>query len=83
MPPTSFQTMVNKDLVAEDVLSAIRKVQKQKEVAQENDIIKVAEVIRVWIRHSIQYFEEVESRFLPGNKSNWDELNRMMLEWSV
>ncbi len=83
MPPTLFQIMIDQKLAKSDILSVIGEVQKQKEVALENEVIEIPESIKTWIDKSITHFEETESSFSSGDKSNWDELNEIMLEWSV
>ena len=83
MPPTIFQAMIDQYLVEDDILSAIRNVQKQKEVALEGHVIEVPKIIKAWIYESIIHFEKVENNFLSGDKAGWGELNEIMLKWSV
>lgn len=82
MPPTFFQSMLDRELADESVLSSIAELQERKATAVECEVIETSGEIMKWIQKSITHFGKIEESFRPGEKSGWDELNAVMIKWT-
>ncbi|WDE99457.1 nucleotidyltransferase domain-containing protein [Lentisphaera profundi] len=82
MPPTEFSLLMRESKsMPEDIQRQVNEFLKQKETAAEGHLVELEISLVNWFNEQVTHYEILMPKLKPRPKSNWQELNKLMVDF--